>query len=130
MPNNITPFGNGGPMRQKERPTGFLGAGQGMQPQMNEWRGQMQDWRQSRPDRPEDFGPGWGRSQQMMDWRSARPQRPNMGHQWGMGGQFPMRVGPEWRSQMQDWMGSRPTTFGNGEMKTWMQSRPQFPWNR
>lgn len=37
------------------------------------FRGQMDAWRDARPERPEGFAPGWGGSAAMDAWRASRP---------------------------------------------------------
>jgi hypothetical protein len=90
---NANPGGNGwgqqfmqqygappGQMReqwQQFRTDNGFGMG-GMGGERGAWREQMQDWRQSRPERPEDYDGRWRRSPAMTDWRGQRPERPQM----------------------------------------------------
>jgi hypothetical protein len=52
------------------------GFGGGMGGPRQEWRQQMRDWRQARPERPEDMAPGsgWRRGPEMQGWLQNRPQ--------------------------------------------------------
>lgn len=159
MPNNITPFGGMRPpgsrpaTPQNQQPgTGFLGNGMGMQrmqqrpefqqfaqqnpnwqSQLQDYRSDLQAWRQQRPD---SFGNG-----QYMNWMQQRPPMPFAGQFPGMGGglgagwQQQMQNNPrqfmgqfqDWRRQMQDWRSQRPESFGNGQFRDWFQQRPPFP---
>lgn len=91
------PAGGLGSLQQFNPQGGFGGFGQqygggfGQNPQMQQYRQQMEAWHNQRP----DFGPGMDRDmrhQQMEAWRDQRPDRPGM--QQGFQSPFSLSDGP------------------------------------
>ena len=77
----LNPAGFGGQQQQMapqggHQPQGAMqGPGQHMRQRGGDIRALIEQWRNSRPQRPEDAqrGMGWGRSPEMMAWRQQRP---------------------------------------------------------